>query len=114
MTAAEALEVFGDRGGPGMMALLAKGGNAIRDMEEAITGTNAATDMATKQLDTYQGSLKLLESQMEEIQIILGNILIPMLAKLMSKRITPLLYKIMDMSEASQELAVKIGLVVGQ
>ena len=49
---AQAMEIFGARGGPGMLALMSAGGDAVRGMTKAITGTNKATDMAATQLDT--------------------------------------------------------------
>ena len=39
------MEIFGARGGPGMLALLSKGGDAIRDMTASITGPNKANEM---------------------------------------------------------------------
>ena len=41
-----------------MMALLAQG-DAIADMTKKITGTDAATEMAEKQLNTFKGSVEL-------------------------------------------------------
>ena len=55
MTTAQAMEVFGARAGPGMLSLLAAGGDAVRDMTEAITGTNAANDMAAMQIGVGGG-----------------------------------------------------------
>lgn len=60
MTTAQAMEVFGARVGPGMLALLSAGGDAVREMTDAVTGTTAATTMAEQQLDTLQGQMKLL------------------------------------------------------
>ncbi len=111
LTTAQAMEVFGARAGPGMMALLAQGGDAIRDQTKAITGTNAATEMAEKQVNTMQGSLKLLKSMIEEIAISIGDVLIPMVRKLVDGYIMPLLGKFEALSQETKETAVKIGML---
>ena len=46
MDTSQAMKVFGARAGPGMLALLSAGGDAVRDMTASITGTNKATEMA--------------------------------------------------------------------
>lgn len=111
MSTAEAMEVFGARAGPGMMALIAQGGDAIANMTEQITGTNSAADMAEKQVNTMQGSAKLMQSMMEEVAITIGDILIPVMRELMEKYVMPLLEKFQGLSGVSKELAVKIGMV---
>lgn len=111
LTTAQAMEVFGARAGPGMMALLAQGGDAIRDTTEAITGTNSASEMAAKQVNTMQGSAKLMKSMMEEVAISIGDILIPMMRELMEKYVMPLLEKFQGLATVSKQLAVKIAMV---
>jgi TP901 family phage tail tape measure protein len=111
ISTAQAMEVFGARAGPGMMALLAQGGDAISDMTEKITGTNSATEMAAKQINTMQGSAKLMKSMMEEIAISIGDVLIPMLRRLMEQYIMPLMQKFQGLSSVSKEMAVKISMV---
>lgn len=111
MSTAQAMEVFGARAGPGMMALLAQGGQAIRDATEAITGTNSAAEMAEKQVNTMQGSAKLMKSMFEEIAITIGNILIPLMRELMDDYVMSLLHKFDALSQSSKELIVKIGMV---
>lgn len=111
MSTAQAMEVFGARAGPGMMALLAQGGQAIRDATEAITGTNSAAEMAEKQVNTMQGSAKLMKSMFEEIAITIGNILIPLMRELMDDHVMSLLHKFDALSQSSKELIVKIGMV---
>lgn len=111
ITTAQAMEVFGDRAGPGMMALLAQGGDAIADMTESITGTNSATEMAAKQVDTMQGSAKLMKSMMEEIAISIGDVLIPILRKLMEQYLMPLMERFQGLSSVSKETVVKIAMI---
>jgi len=112
ISTAQAMEVFGARAGPGMMALLAQGGDAIADLTEKITGTTAASDMAAKQVDTMQGSAKLMKSMLEDAAITIGEILIPMIRELMEKYLMPLMEKFQGLSSVSKEFAVKIGMVV--
>ncbi|GAB6157850.1 hypothetical protein JCM39194_10500 [Desulfotomaculum varum] len=89
ITTAQAISIFGQEAGPGMMALISQGSNALLDMESKLTGTNAAATMAEKQLDTFQGSMKLLKSALEEVAIQFGNILIPILRDFVTKYIQP-------------------------
>lgn len=111
LSTAQAMEVFGARAGPGMMALLAQGGDEIRETTEAITGTNSAAEMAAKQINTMQGSAKLLESMMEEISISIGDVLIPIVRELMEKYLMPLMERFQGLSSVSKETVVKIAMI---
>ncbi|MEG1805589.1 MAG: phage tail tape measure protein [Clostridia bacterium] len=111
MSAADALEVFGDRGGPGMMALISQGGEAISNMTKEITNTTSATTMAKRQTETFQGSVKLMQSQLEEVAITIGNSLIPMLSKLINSYVTPLIEKFNNLSQNGKDTAIKFGLI---
>ncbi len=111
LSTAQAMEVFGARAGPGMMALLAQGGDAIAEMTESITGTNSAAEMAAKQVDTMQGSAKLMESMIEEIAISIGDVLIPILRKLMEQYLMPLMERFQGLSSVSKETVVKIAMI---
>lgn len=111
MSTAQAMEVFGARAGPGMLALLSQGGDAIRDMTDSITGTNKATEMAKIQLDTLQGQTKLLRSELEEIAISFGDVLIPMIRNFLSKYISPLTNKLMKLSSSQKQQIVNIALI---
>lgn len=111
MTTAQAMEVFGARAGPGMLALLSAGGDAVRDMTEAVTGTTAATTMAEQQLDTLQGQMKLLKSEVEEIALQFGDVLIPIIRQLLKKYITPLIHKISGLSSGTKKTIVTVALL---
>ncbi|HEY8390101.1 MAG TPA: phage tail tape measure protein [Clostridia bacterium] len=111
ITTAQAMEVFGARAGPGMLALFSAGGDAVREMTDAITGTNSANEMAAMQLDTLQGEYAELESQVEEIALQFGDILIPIIRELIQKYITPLLIKIMSLSDGTRKQIVTIALL---
>ncbi len=108
---AQAMKIFGARGGPGMLALIGQGANTIRDMTEAITGTNKANDMASTQLNTLTGQWKILKSELEEIKIMFGDILIPIIRDFISKYISPLTKKLMSLSNAQRKQIVNIALI---
>lgn len=111
MTTAQAMEVFGARAGPGMLSLLAAGGDAVREYTEAITGTNAANDMAAMQIDTLQGQLKILESELEEVALQFGDILIPIIRELLQKYISPLTNRLMSLSAGTKKNIVVFALL---
>ena len=85
LSAADALTIFGNRAGPSMLALVGQGADAVRDLTEAVTGTNKAAEIAEKQTSTFQGRLKLLRSAFEELQITIGNQLLPTLTTYVEK-----------------------------
>ena len=107
----QAMKIFGARGGPGMLALMSAGGDAVRGMTKAITGTNKATDMAATQLDTLQGQWKILKSELEEIAISFGDVLIPLIRQFITKYISPLTAKIMGLSMGTRKQIVVIALL---
>lgn len=79
---AMAMRIFGQETGPAMANLIAQGGNALRDMERRITGTNKALEMQEIQLDTLTGAQKELQSVWEAVNITLGTQSIPGLRRL--------------------------------
>ena len=111
MTTAQAMEVFGARAGPGMLALMSAGGDAVRDMTDAVTGTNKANEMAAVQLDTLQGQMAELSSMLEEIALQFGDILIPIIRELLQKYITPLINKFMGLSASTKKTIVVVALL---
>jgi TP901 family phage tail tape measure protein len=82
MTAADVMAIFGERGGPGMLALLAQGSDALRQFEQDITGTNAAAEMSATTIGNLWGAKKMLASAVEEAQIALGNLFLPALTSI--------------------------------
>ena len=74
--------LFGQRAGPAFAALIAKGGDALKDYEAQITGTNRAAEMAEMQIDTFKGSFKLLTSALTEAAITIGDALAPVIRKI--------------------------------
>ena len=112
MTTAQAVAIFGQEAGPGMMAMISQGSKALEDMTNNISNTNSASDMAAKQIDTLQGSAKLMKSMMEEVAITIGNILLPIMNKFMGDGIMPLLDAFDGLSQGMKENVVKIGVLL--
>jgi len=78
MSAGEAMEIFGSRAGPGMVALVQAGSDAI----EELTKKNKEADGVAKAFadtvqDSVDGSLKLLKSALNGLFISLGDKLAP-------------------------------------
>ena len=103
MSTADAMDIFGKRAGPAMMALVAQGSGAIQEMTDKITGTDKATEMAAMQIDTFQGAMKLLKSAFEELQITLVQDLMPAL-KGTIEWITEGVKKVTEWMKANPEL----------
>lgn len=77
LSVAETMGIFQQRAGPGMLAILNADKDAIRELEEAITDTDAATEMYAIQMNTMKGILTILKSALEEAGIVVGKQLSP-------------------------------------
>jgi len=115
MTAADAMQIFGIRAGPGMLALVSQGEGAIEKMTEKITDTNKAAEMAAIQMDTFKGAVKLLKSAFEELQIIIANHIMPTLSK-MVKWLTNAINAVsawMEKNKLLADIVIKVGAAIG-
>ena len=77
ISAADAFARFGKRGAPAILALVrmkVKAGELLEELEDA---TGVAKEMAAVRLDTLEGSVRLLKSAWQELQLILGGDLAP-------------------------------------
>ena len=72
-TGADADDIFTVRASHAFQILSQVGQDSMRSLTTAITGTNAAADLAARQMDTFQGSLQRGRSVFEEFQISLGT-----------------------------------------
>ncbi len=111
ITTAQAVAIFGQEAGPGMMAMIGQGSAALEEMTDKISNTNSASDMAAMQINTLQGSTKLMKSMMEEVAITIGNILLPIMNKFMKGSMMPLIEMFDGLSLEMKELVVKIGVL---
>jgi TP901 family phage tail tape measure protein len=69
--------IFDKRAAPAMQVMLNAGSEGLLEFESQITGTTKAADMAATQIDTLQGTVKLLRSALEETAIQVGQRLAP-------------------------------------
>ena len=75
---AKMIELFGLRAGPGMQAALTQGTDALEKLIEKIDGAgNIAERVATAQMETLDGKIKIMKSNAEALQIALGAALEP-------------------------------------
>jgi len=115
MTAADAMQIFGIRAGPGMLALVSQGEGAIEKMTEKVTDTNKAAEMAAIQMDTFKGAVKLLTSGWQEFQIIIANHIMPTIT-LIVKGITWAINAVsawMERNTLLTDILVKLGAGIG-
>lgn len=83
LTAADAMAIFGQRAGPGMLALVSQGSAALEEMNARMAEAGGITQrVAEDQLDTFRGSMTLLTSQVEGLQIAIGKQLAPAIRSL--------------------------------
>jgi len=85
-TAADAMDIFGQRAGPTVASLLEVGDQAVKSFTESLNsaGGTAAT-VAEQQLQTFEGQMKLLKSAIEGFLIPVGKALLPALTQLATK-----------------------------
>ena len=78
MTSADAVKIFGRESSSAAIKLV-EGADDINKFSDSITGTNKASQMATTQTETFQGAMKMLGSAVEEAEIALGTVFLPVL-----------------------------------
>ena len=98
---AEAITVFGEEAGPGLVALLSQGSKALAAMETSITGTVESTRQASVRTDNLVGSVTLLKSAVEGASISIGDKYIPVV-RLVSEAITKWVTAFNDLDPAVQ------------
>lgn len=73
----QAMKLFGSEAGPAMLALMANT-DGIMELENSLRSAGgAAEEMASKQLDTFKGSITLLKSALEGLLITIGETVAP-------------------------------------
>lgn len=79
----DAFEVFGVETAPAMLAMMGKGGNALRKYEKQLKSSSGTVeDMYKTQMSTYNNQVKLLKSQLQESAIQLGTALLPVMKEM--------------------------------
>jgi len=109
ITTTQALALFGQEAGPGMMAMIGKGAGALDELKEKITGTNSATEMAERQTQTLSGSIKLLKSTLEEAFLMISEIVAPILKDFIDNHLKPWIQKFQELSPATKKLIIVIA-----
>ena len=78
LSAADAMTIFGDRAGPGMLALVQKGQSGLIDLTTTLENSEGtATAMAETMESGPGGAFRTLEGSMEDLAITFGDTLIP-------------------------------------
>ena len=85
LSTADAVTIFGQRAGPGMLSLLSAGSEAVDTFTGDITDTNKAAEMYAIQMDTLTGTFAILKSALEEVGIVMGKTIAPLLTEVADK-----------------------------
>jgi len=92
--------------------LIQDSGEAFDNLRAKIGGaTGAAEKMAEVQQDNLQGQLTILKSQLEELAISFGELLMPKIREIVGK-IQDFVDKLNNMDEGQKQAIIRIGLVV--
>lgn len=107
-----ASSLFGERAMSGMLAIVNASESDYNKLTEALANADGtAKDMADTMNDNLNGQLILLKSQIEGVAIKLGNILLPIIKKVVDK-ISEWVDWFSNLSEAQQETILKIAAIV--
>ena len=106
LSAADAMTLFGQRAGPGVLALISQGAGAIDELTAKMEEAGGVTERVAKvQMDTLSGSLTLLMSQFEGVQLVIGSALAPAIRSL-AEALGPILQQIAEWIERNPKLTV--------
>lgn len=82
----EIIKIFGMEAGPGVAALMSIGRDEIAKYQEALEGAGGTAERAAKeQINTLQGSLAILKSAFQELQLSLAETVIPIVSDFVKK-----------------------------
>ena len=105
LSAADAMTLFGLRAGPGMLALISQGSDALAELttQMELSG-GAAQRIADRQLDTFQGQMTLMRSAVEALLLSIGSRLVPVLEPLIAA-VTTIVQRFAEWSETMPGLS---------
>lgn len=104
------LEVFGQRAGPAMAALVSQGSAALRDMTGLLeNSTGRAAEVAAVQMEGFNGSMRLMKSAVEALLISIAD---SGLLEAAAAFVTTLAGWIQNLSETNP-LLLRIGVIIG-
>ncbi len=103
------MTIFGLKAGPGVAALVSRGADALRDMEDSLRNAGGtAESIAKKQMDTLTGRVLILGSKLEGLAISFGDIMVPAV-KLAADVLGSALDVMQDMSPAMKTAALVVA-----
>ena len=110
---ADIMEIFGQRAGPAMAALVRQGSDSLRDQQAALEGAEGATRrVAETQRDSLIPQLQILKSQLADVAITTGSQFEPALLGLVG-RVQDAVGAFAEWNGALGGLPAAIALVVG-
>lgn len=92
--------IFGADAARAILVLMQKGPAAWDDMTAAVTRQGAAQDLAAAQTKGWNGALEGAKSQLETLQLTIGQKLTPVLADLLNTYVSPGIATLTDMADA--------------
>lgn len=112
LSTADAMTIFGQRAGPGMMALVGQGADSLAELTTKLEESGGtAQAMADRQLEGLNGALTQMKSALEGAAIGIGEQLLPFVTRL-AEAFTGLVQWVGDLSPGMQKL-IAIGTAVG-
>lgn len=108
------MQLFGQRAGPAMAALVSQGSGALQQLEnELINSGGTAKRIADVQMQGFNGFRRIVGSVIEGMQIAIGEALIPALTRL-GESLIPVIAAVTDFAEKNPELTASlIGVTAG-
>jgi TP901 family phage tail tape measure protein len=113
LTAAEALQVFGDRGGPAILTLLETGSKALRNYTADLENSGGTAErLAEVQLRGLNGSLRILKSTFEELQLRISESGFAGVVEKLIGKVTALIRSFSNLSDTTLSIIVAVAAVV--
>ena len=110
--AADFIKIFGKQAGPKLLASMAEGSEGIKELRTTLEGAGgSAQEMAEKQLEGLNGSLKILKSAFEGMQIAIGDSGLLEFVTQMAVQLTEFIPKIAEFAN-KHPLITKVGLAI--
>ena len=109
ITTGQIFEVFGQRAGPGVAALIEVGADALDGFTKKLRESGgAAADIQKKQLNSLEGQLDILKSQFESLALDIGKILMPAFRQMVAT-VQEAVKWFQDMTDEQKNSIVEMG-----
>ncbi len=106
------MELFGQRAGPAMMALISQGSEALKDLTHDMENSGgAAQKVANVKMEGFNGKMRALRSAADGLSMAIGEALLPSLTDL-AERLTKAIGPLTEFTQAHPELISNISLAV--